>query len=211
MFLNRILVIFFVLIFLSGCAGTPWVVEKKDQTMPPVSSDKAQIIFLKPSKAYLASIFLPNVYEVADDNFTHLGMIGSTNKIVHNVKPGKTRFFALVGQMGHILDAELQAGKQYYVILRYLHGGGFQLRPVRPANVPKVPDAAEFRDNDPEFDTWVAEARFVEKTPEGNESYTKYYTNEVIKKAYQHALAGWNKKTPAEKSQLTLNKSDNIN
>ena len=107
---------------LAGCGGPPWVIESQDQIVPQPPSDKAQVVFLLPSSG-LASLFITNVFEVTGTEKRHIGMMGSTNKLFTNIKPGKTQFFCLTGQMGHVLDANLQAGKRYYVILRYIHGG----------------------------------------------------------------------------------------
>lgn len=46
---------------------------------------------------------------------------------------------------------------------------------------------------------------------DGKAGYDTYFTAENIKKAYDNAVAGWDKKTANEKAKLTFNESDYIN
>jgi hypothetical protein len=58
-------------------------------------------------------------------------MLGSKVNIVQNVDPGKHLFIAHTVSFSHFLEADVEAGKRYYVLLRFIYGRGMQLRPIR--------------------------------------------------------------------------------
>jgi len=207
--LNLRIIIVLVVLSLAGCGGSSWIRESVEQNVPQPPSDQAQVVFLLPSGG-LAGLLVNNVFEVRDGKKRHIGMISSKGKLATNVQPGKTQFLSLAGPMGHVLDANLEAGKRYYVILRYIHGAGFQLRPLRPKNVQISNTDAEFREDHPEFRSWVKESRILVQTDEGKAAFKKYYTDEMVNEWYAKAIQNWEVKSPEQKAQLTLNPTDYI-
>lgn len=186
---------------IAGCASTPLVIDSTDQALAPPPANKAQIVFLNPSNS-IGGAFLTGVYDVKNSDKEFLGMLGSKMKVVQNVEPGKHLFMAHTIAYAHFLDADVQAGKRYYVLLRFIYGRGLQLRPIRNSG------GSEFSVNNPKFAEWNSESKFVVKTPDADAWYTKY--KNAVDDAQTKGWADWQQKTPEQKVELTLNKEDHI-
>ena len=81
------------------------------------------------------------------------------SKSVITLAPGKHMLMSAHG--GHYMEANVEAGKRYYVLLRFIYANGLQLRPLRATGT------SEYRVNGPDFPKWMkATNRFVEKSPD---------------------------------------------
>jgi hypothetical protein len=192
----------FIVVFalaIAGCAGVPLVLDSAEQIAPPPPSDKAQIIFLNPSNS-IAGAFLTGVYDLKNNDKEFLGMLGSKMKIVQNVAPGKHLLMAHTVSYTHFLNADVEAGKRYYVLLRFIYGRGMQLRPIR------VSGDSEFSATNPKFEGWKSDTKFVLKTPGSDTWYAQ--NKNAIDEAQAKGWADWEKKTPEQRSELSLNKMD---
>lgn len=188
-------------LFLAGCASTnPMISPTEDQTLPAPPADKAQIVFLNPNNA-VAAAFLTGLYDVKGDEKEFYGMLGSKTKLIQNVAPGHHLFMGhTMLANAHFLEANVEAGKRYYVLLRFVYGRGLQLRPLR------VAAGSEFSIENPLFNEWNTGSSFVVKTADADAWYAKYKS--VVDEAQTKGWAEWQGKNDAQKAELTLNKDD---
>ncbi len=189
---------------LAGCASGPppaplFVDSSAPLTPPP--ADKAQIIFLDPINA-IQGMFPVGVYEVHGTERTLLAELASHTKSVQLVTPGHHVFASNPGGAAHIMEADVAAGKRYYVLMRFIYAQGMQLRPIRPTG------PSDFSVANKEFPEWMVITRFVDITPAAAVQDQKFGDNYA--KAQAEAQAVWLKKTPAQRAELTLNVEDAI-
>jgi len=184
---------------ITGCASNTLVVSSRDQTLAAPTADKAQIIFLNPAGS-IGGALLSGVYDVKGSDKEFYGMLGSKTKMVQNVEPGRHLFMSHILAYSHFLDANVEAGKRYYVLLRFVYGRGLQLRPIRNSG------DSEFSANNPKFDEWKNGSEFVVKTAEADAWYAKY--KNVVDEAQAKAWAEWQNKSDTQRAELTLNKGD---
>lgn len=190
-----------VLLFAACAAPTTLFAPAADQTLPPPPPDRAQIVFLNPGTA--AFDFSTHIYELKSAEREFLGTLGAKTKLVVNAAPGNHLFMANSVGFGHILEANVDPGKRYYVLLRYVHGRGFQLRPIRNAG-----GDPEFTVGNPRFRQWQAESQIVVKTAEANDFQQKYksFNDDALAKG----MAEWKEKRPDQRAELTLNREDSV-
>jgi len=190
---------------IAGCASgpppAPLLVDAKNQTLAPPPADKAQIVFLEPINA-IQGMFPVGVYEVHGSERTLLAQLASHTKSVQLVTPGHHVFASNPGGVAHIMEADVAAGKRYYVLMRFIYAQGMQLRPIRPTG------PSDFSVANKDFAEWVSITRFVDKTAAADEHEKKFDT--YLVKAQAEAQADWLKKTPAQRAELTLNVGDAI-
>jgi len=192
-------------IVLAGCASGPPpapLFADAALTLAPPPADKAQIIFLDPINA-IQGMFPVGLYEVQGKERTLLAELASHTKSVQLVAPGHHVFASnFGGGSAHIMEADVAAGKRYYVLLRFIYANGMQLRPIRPTG------PSDFSVANKEFPEWVSITRFVEKTPAADEHDRKF--SDALARSQADGLADWAKKTPAQRAELTLNVGDAI-
>lgn len=191
---------------LSGCATnqTPapsFYVASPTTVLAPPPADKAQIIFLMPKNLYNPhqAVIL---YDLTDENKKLFAMIGSQSKVIYHVNPGRRILLSAFGVHNHMMEANVEAGKRYYVLARFIYAGGFQLRPIRTAG------PSDYSVLNPDFAGWVSGTKFVEKTPEAEALHEK--TKASVPALQAAESARWMQKTPAQRGELTLNKEDAV-
>ena len=191
-------------LLLAACADAPppFFNAAPDQTVPPPRADKAQVVFLNPSNA-ISGAFLAQIYEVKGDTKEFFGMLGPKTKMFVNVDPGKHLFMLNQAGLGQFVEANLDAGKRYYVMTRFVYGRGLQLRPIRPAG-----GEPEFTVGNPRFNEWLSESQVVYKTADADAWIKKYKTQ--IDEAQQRGWTEWQAKRPDQRAQLTLNPEDSV-
>jgi len=177
----------------------PVFVDAPSQELQPPPADKAQIVFLEPVNK-VQGYFPVGLYELNGDTRTLFAVTGSQTKTVLLVDPGKHRFMSTnILTKVHFLDADVEAGKRYYVLVRFIYNEGFQLRPIRTTAV------SDFNMKGADWTEWIANTpRNVVKAPLGDEQFGKEKVVKRIDKAYAKAVEAWNKKTAAEKEELHL-------
>lgn len=201
----RILILFVTFIALGGCASTPQkplFVEAANQTLLPPPPDRAQIVFLEPINSIQGMIPV-GIFEVKGDNRTLLAMTGAHSKVALLFTPGRHMLMANhSGMIAHYLDVNVEAGKRYFVLLRFIYANGFQMRPLRPSG------PSDYTVENKKFPAWVSETRFVERTAEGDAYLEKL--KDSITKSQAEGWKTWLDKTPQERAELTLNPEDAI-
>lgn len=193
----------FALLLVAACASPPpFFSAAPDQTVPAPRADKAQIVFLNPSNA-ISGAFLAQIYEVKGDSKDFLGALGPKTKMQVNVDPGKHLFMLNQAGLGQFVEANVDAGRRYYVMTRFVYGRGLQLRPVRPAG-----GDPEFTVGNPRFAEWLSESQLVTKTADADAFVEKYKTQ--IDEAQQRGWTEWQAKRPDQRAELTLNREDSL-
>jgi hypothetical protein len=178
----------------------PNFVETADQSLPAPPADQAQLVFLEPING-IQGLFPVGLYELEGDKRTLLAITGAHSKAIVNLSPGHHFLMANhSGMIAHFLDANVEAGKRYYVLVRFLAYHGFQLRPVRTGG------ASDYSVANPEFASWYSTTRFVQPTPEGVAMFDKLQKN--IDKSQAKGLEVWNGTTPEQRAELTHTPAD---
>ena len=192
------------LLLLASCAEPPppFFNAAPDQTLPAPRADKAQVVFLNPANA-ISGAFLAQIYEVKGESKDFLGMLGSKTKMSVNVDPGKHHFMLNHAGLGQFVEADVDAGKRYYVMTRFVYGRGLQLRPVRPAG-----GDPEFTVGNPRFNEWLTESQLVVKTKDADDWLAKY--KDRVDEAQARGKTEWDAKRPDQRAELTLNREDSI-
>lgn len=192
----------FLAALLGGCvAPAPALFAPTgNQTIPPPRFDSAQIVFLSPGNPFS---MLGHVYEVRGERRERIGTLGPKTKMVVEVEPGRHLFMSNSVGFGHFLQANVDPGRRYYVLLRYVHGRGLQLRPMRNAG-----GDPEFTAGNPKFREWLTETQIVARTAEGDAWDEKYrsFGDEAQAKGWIE----WQEKRPDQRAELTLNPDDDI-
>jgi hypothetical protein len=202
---SRLLVLFTLVLALAGCATEPpkpHFIESPNQTLAPPPPDKAQIVFLEPINS-IQGLFPVGLFEVDGDQRTLLATTGAHSKVAVLLTPGRHLLMAnQSGMVAHFLEANVEAGQRYYVLLRFIYANGFQLRPLRASS------ASTYTVVGKDFPGWVADTRFVDKTPESDAFFEKYKDN--LTKSQAAGWKNWLAKTPQERAELTLNPQDAV-
>lgn len=181
----------------------PVVVESPNYVLAAPPADQAQIVFVEPINK-IQGLFPVAIYELDGDKRTMLAVSWWKGKTVALLPPGKHVLFATPGGLGHILEANVEAGKRYYVLLRFIYANGFQMRPLRTSG------NSEYRTTSPDFAKWIKETRWVEKTPDAEPFFAAERIQSAMNTGQQNAINNWQAKTAAEAAELTLTPEDAV-
>jgi hypothetical protein len=189
---------------LSGCASGPpqpmLFAPAPVAALAPPPADKAQVIFVMPKNLFVPTLAV-ELYDVNGSENTLLAMVPSNGKTVHLVAPGRHQFMTHFGSAGtHIMDADVVAGKRYYVLMRFIYASGFQLRPIRTSG------PSDYSAMNKDFPSWLSSTHFVTKTPEADAWYAT--NKQGVMNDQAAALGVWAKKSPEQRAELTLNAND---
>jgi len=142
------------LFVLAGCASSHMAdLADPGRTFEPADNE-AMVVFMRPS--IFGGAIQSAVYQVTDDGPEFIAIISSKRKFPYRTTPGKHRFM-VVSESADFADAELLAGKTYYMLVTPRMGmwrARFSLKPI-----PK----AEMQGS--EFNEWLRDTTWVENTP----------------------------------------------
>jgi hypothetical protein len=178
----------------------PWVVESPDYVLAAPPGDQAQIVFVEPINK-IQGLFPIAIFDVTDNRHSLLAVSWWRGKTVALLTPGKHLLYA---NPNHIMEANVEAGKRYYVLLRFIYANGMQLRPIRTSG------ASPYRTTSPDFAKWLKETRWVEKTPEADVVLAEATYDAAKDAGLQTAMNNWQAKTSTEAAELTLNPDDAV-
>jgi hypothetical protein len=194
-----------MLLGLAACAtepARPQFVESSNQILQPPPHDRAQVIFLEPINSIQGMIPV-GLFEIKDGDRTLLTTTGAHSKVALLFSPGRHLLMANhSGMKAHYLDINVEAGKRYYVLVRFIYANGFQLRPLRPSG------PSDYTVKNKNFPSWISDTRFVERTSESDDFFEKNKAAVVKSQAIGWKI--WLDKTPQERAELTLNPEDAI-
>jgi hypothetical protein len=180
-----------------------FVIDSASQVLQPPPADQAQIVLLEPINK-VQGFFPVGVWSLNGDQRTLLTVTSFQTKSVLLLPPGKHRLMSTnMLTKVHFLDATVEAGKRYYVLLRFVYNEGFQLRPIRTTAT------SDFNMVGADWKEWQTNTpRIVEKGPASDEHFAKEKVNKRLNKLYAKATEAWNKRTDAERAELTLTPAD---
>jgi hypothetical protein len=116
---------------------------------------QALVMFMRPSS--LGFAVASSVFEIGGDRDAFVGIVPAKKKLAYVTRPGTTRFM-VVSEAADFLEAELEAGKTYYVLVTPRMGvwkARFSLRPVHAADRHSA-----------EFEGWLSECSEIDNTPD---------------------------------------------
>jgi hypothetical protein len=111
----------------------------------------------------------------------------------------------VVAENGDFMNADLTAGKTYYVLVKPRMGlwkARFSLIPIH-----RDP-SAKYNTSSSEFSTWQGETSYVEVTPAAQQWYQQHKADIATKQSGY--LAKWHHASEAQRAQLTLHAADGI-
>ena len=197
--MKKISALIFFMLMHFGCALSAAELPIVSNELPVPSSGAAQIIFLKPGAALFGRVPV-QLFELGYSDRRLIGVMVTKTKIVTDVAPGKHRFMARTNETAQFMEGEFEAGKRYYVLVRFVYGLGFQLRPIKSNS----PD--DYSPRNPEFRNWIAETSVVTKTPAMDKNYKKQI--KYVDRAQAKFWPFWLDKTPEERAELSFRKED---
>ncbi|MFD0320539.1 MULTISPECIES: hypothetical protein [Lysobacter] len=169
---------------------------------PKPEAGKALVVFLRSS--FVGSAISSSVYEAPDSETRFLGVVQNKNKLAVQVEPGDHRFM-VIAENADFLDAKVDAGKTYYVLISPRPGAWkarFSLLPIHNRA------DAKYSVQSADFTKWMASGQYVAINAEANEWYEKNKASVAEKKA--DYLIKWNKMAPADRQELVLHAEDGV-
>jgi hypothetical protein len=150
---GRYLAAVVMMFVITGCARERQMHALPASAMPPQpAADKAVVVFMQPSPESGAVAL--SLFELRPDGDRFLGILRYKQKVAYVAEPGRARFMG-VSQRAAFLDAELEAGKTYYIVVLPQTTGAawFSLHPIRGAEIGGM-----------QFQQWSMECTLVENT-----------------------------------------------
>lgn len=179
---------------LTACAASTSMMER-DQPAPMVRPDQAVIVFMRPS--ILGSAITASVFDVTGSDSKFIGFVNSGLKVAHAVPPGE-RTFMVVSEAADFMQAKIEAGKTYHVLVTPRVGvwrARFSFRPVR---------SGEFAGS--EFAGWESSTKYAASTPQA-ESWARDNMQSITSKR-QTYWPEWTGKALEQRQSQTLNPED---
>lgn len=165
--------------------------------------DSAVIVFLRPS-VYGGGV-QSSVYDVSRSGGQQfIGIVSGGAKVAHAVAPGKY-LFMVVGENADFMDAEVEAGKTYYVLVAPRMG----LFKARFSLLPVHADAkAKYSLNSERFREWLRDTYWVESGPTAQRWYEN--SRDSIERKRIAYKRKWNGRSAEDKAELYLHADDGI-
>lgn len=190
---------FAVLTTLGGCVATSSYMTKTVVTPQP-TPDKALVVFMRPSR-YGGGI-QASVYDTSHGGNHFIGIVSAKTKIGYLANPGD-HLFMVIGENADFMNADLEAGKTYYVLVSPRMGfwkARFSLLPIHnDAN-------AKYNTKSQDFAEWQQETSFVRTNP-GAEAWYREHEADINAKQADY-MKKWATASPRQKAELTLHRSD---
>jgi hypothetical protein len=190
------------LVALGGCATPPpvplFVVSTAGYHPPP--RDMAQIVFLAP--APLPAVNDANaLFELDGDRRTLVAALAAHGGTLQEVKPGHHVFMAY-GREAYLLEADVEAGARYYVLLRAVGSDGLRPLPVR------MTEDAEVTNRSPESGQWLFDTELMDMTPAARAWFATKSAR--IDAAQAAAQLAWQRLSATQRAALTLQPADAV-
>jgi hypothetical protein len=184
---------------LAGCASNV-MREVGSQEISPPAPDKVKVVFMRTS--FVGGAIGAEVFEVVDGKLNFVGALPMGKKVVYETTPGKKVFMAY-GTAADFMLGDLAGGRIYYSIVRPNWGtGGMIPTPVR------ADGTSEFHTKTPEFAGWVSGTAMTAPGPEAEDWFDKERPR--YQEIYGRYWETFQRKSPAEKAERTLNPGDGL-
>jgi hypothetical protein len=169
---------------------------------PKPEDGKALVIFLRSS--FVGSMISASVYDAPDAETRFIGIIQNKQRVAYQADPGQHRFM-VIAENADFVDATLEAGKTYYILVSPRMGAWkarFSLLPIHSD------PSAEKNVQSADFKKWMASTQLVEATDANRAWYEKTKANIEEKKA--DYLKKWNVMLAEDKAVLTIKPEDGV-
>lgn len=163
----------------------------------PPTPGVAQIVFLSPA-ATPTPANANALYSLDGGHRTLIAALAGHTGSFQRVTPGH-HVFMTFGRGAHLLEANVEEGCRYYVLLRVDGNGDLVPLPMR------MTEDAEITNRSPESGQWIVDSTMVEKTPAAD---VFFVGKSQVDAAQADALAAWQRKTPQARAALTLEPAD---
>ena len=187
------------LALLGGCVATSSYMTKTS-VVPQPTPDKALVVFMRPSR-YGGGV-QASVYDTSNGTNQFIGIVSAKTKIGFLASPGQ-HLFMVIGENADFMNADLQAGKTYYVLVSPRMGAWkarFSLLPIHN-------DAsAKYNIQSTDFAQWQQETSYVRTTPGANAWYQSHEADITAKQT--DYMRKWNAASARQKAELTLHADD---
>jgi len=161
----------------------------------PPAPDKVKIVFMRTS--VVSASDTSDLFEVVDGELRYVGALVMGMKVAYETTPGEKVFMAC-GMAADFMLGDLSGGKIYYAVIRPNYGtGGMIPTPIRPSNMMSK-----------EFASWVADTKLVAPNAEAKVWFNQ--EKDHFQDIYKGYWAKFQRKTPAEKAERTLNPQDGV-
>jgi len=203
--LLRILSCIALLFALAGCAST--MMEVASQEIRPPAPEKVKVVFMMryPLSGRVAPVAAGDLFEVVDGELNFIGALAAGSKIAYETTPGQKVFMAS-GNSGaaDFMLGSLAGGKIYYSVVTINPWIGSLIpRPVKAnANEREVSMAT------PEFASWVKDTKLYAPKAEAKDWFSR--EKDRLQDVYKDYWARFQRKTPEEKAERTLNPEDGV-
>lgn len=201
--MKRYLVAFIALTFvalLGGCATTSSDMVRAAPSPEPAPG-KALVVFLRPSR--YGGAIQSSIYDT-NSSSAFIGIVSAGTGVTYQADPG-THLFMVVGENADFMNASLDPGKTYFVLVSPRMGmwkARFSLLPIHN-------DAsAKYSIQSPAFAKWQNATTFVEKTPAADAWYQAHAADIAAKQAAY--MQKWNAQSAEQKAELTLHPGDGV-
>lgn len=183
-----------VLLF-TGCATSQYM-TRSASVEPAPAAGKALVVFMRPS-TYGGAIE-SSLYDVSNGAQEFIGIASPRTKVAYQADPG-IHLFMVVAENADFMNANLEAGKTYYVLVSPRMGvwkARFSLLPVHNDA------AAKYSMKSEDFRHWQAATHFVEKSPGAADWYRASQSSITAK--HISYMERWKQASPQQQAELTL-------
>lgn len=192
----RSLVAALLALSLCACSGNVEVVE--NQTIPPIRTGSAQVVFMRSSQ--VNPLTTPTLYDVTSGKLKLIGDVPNGTKMAVDLPPGDYVFLVRSNANAEFMMASVSPNKRYHVVVIPYAYIAFALRPVRRSN-------GEFLYTSDRVFELMNDTKLVRSVPSDSDEADRKKAEEI----YQQAWPKWQGKTADEKNQATLRKEDAAN
>jgi len=162
--------------------------QQQDQGM-------ATVVFMRPST--FGGMIKSSVFDITSGENDVIGILSSEQKLSYRVSSGE-HMFMVIGENAGFMQAELEAGKTYYCLVRVKMGAWkarFALEPIRHTEL----DSEKFLE-------WQKKTEQIENRDQARVWAAKHAPSIEDKRVKW--LRKWGEKSDAEKAEYTLRKED---
>lgn len=186
---------------LAGCGGVKSDhMVRRDRGLTP-GPDEAVVVFLRASG--MGGLVQSSVFNVTGEQ-EFIGIVSAGTKVAYKAKPGK-HLFMVIGENADFMDAELEGGKTYYVLVAPRTGmfkARFSLLPIHDDAQAKYSIRSE------RFQEWLRDTYWVEPGATAQAWY------EGARKSIDDRRVvykrKWNKRSAEDKRELFLHARDGV-
>lgn len=186
----------------TGCSSTPKLMASGKAVFPS-EPDKARVVFLRYS-SFAALVDEAFVFVLDGDEERFIGQLPTGRRIQVDLTPGKHTFM-VSGSTADFMNAELVAGKTYYVIVtpHYSSNGiGFSPWPIRKQE-------GDYMQSSDQFKKWLAKCKPLTVIgPAANDWLLKQGDQFHQQRTTDHAR--WLSKSAADVDRRTLHAEDGV-